>query len=157
MINVQIIETEMLFSSYAPSTVDKVKVHFLIIPDNNSPIAYNIKCNGADLPQKRLVRGYLVPLILSNDIPIKQIDDHYSGCSNLNVSINKDFVEKYCNRLENSYHKIYREPNLTIHIDTSRINELVEGFTPVLVSGRTVTGLQFNELTKAIITSGNCV
>jgi hypothetical protein len=153
----QTINIAMLLASYAQGQNDTPKVHFLVIPNPASLVQYAIRCNGAKLPRKRLVTGIAVPLILTNEIPIRQIVDHHNGCSNLNTAINRDLVETYCTRLERFLPKIYREPGLTLHIDPDRIDELVEGFTPILISGKTITGLQFDEPTPAIIASGNCV
>jgi hypothetical protein len=153
----QTIDTTVILNSYAQTSKDILRVHLLIIPDAESSIQYIIRCNGATCPLKRYVQGYMIPLMLVNEVPIRQASDHINGCSNLNFQINKRLVEAYATRIERLLHRLYIEPRLTLHMDMNNLQELVEGYTPVIAQGQTITGVKLESPTRAIITSGNCV
>ena len=153
----QTINTSIILNSFMQNKGDSVKVHLLIIPDESSPVQYAIRCNGSLRPLNRIVPGYMIPLMLVDEIPIRQANDHNAGCSNLNATINKSLVDQYYKNMEKLLYRLYFEPNLVFHMDTGRFDELIEGYTPVTVSGKSITGLVFTTPTSAIITSGNCI
>lgn len=139
--------------------------NLLFIIDSNIPVKYRIKYGGAVKPDYIEVRGFYIPLMYNWEIYMPQVIDHYNGCSNLNYATHPELVEKYVERLSsllndpNPIRKLYLDPGLRFKIPKEFYKDIYEGIVPVLVSGKSVTGLNIphDNPVRAFIVTGNCV
>ena len=135
-------------------------VDLLIVKDELSSLEFEIRCGGRAMPQNKYVTGYMLPLVpMKKEIRLKELDGHKSGCSELNYNKNKELVEKYAKRFQSAFDRkiAYIDLGLTFKIDTTNISELCEGYVPVQVIGKSLSGCIFESLTSAIIVEGNCI
>jgi len=153
------LDTQSLLRSMYPKDFGPGRADLLVLLDDESPYAYSISCGGIVNPEKRIARGIAIPITTKKITRLRELDDHRAGCSKLRYDKYPTLVKDFVKNLDSAYKRqiAYIEDALDIAVDMSRIEELREGYIPVLISGRTSTGLFLSEPTKAVIVSGNCI
>lgn len=149
----QTVETQAIIDTYTMKS--QVLSHVLLVLDETSNVDYLIRCGGA-LPRYVHEKGYFIPLRLFVEIFPRKLSDHYSGCGELNYGKHPELVEKYRDQFNIIVNQVYLDRgNLTIKFDDSRIDQTLEGYIPVIVSGKSLTGSKFQD-TKCVLIMGNC-
>jgi hypothetical protein len=152
----QVIDIQQVIQLYKHDDAQKfLKVNIVIVPAPTG-IGLSIRCGGQSGAHSVVVEGYYFPIQLRYYLPLRQQNDHLF-CDKLNYAINPNIVKTFVKRFEHSIRNSFIDPLLTIRFDKDEIEKTREGYIPILIKGKANLGPKFEEETKAILTSGNCI
>ncbi len=142
--------------TYAPKEGDRIPVHLVLVPCV-SGVTYIVRCCGSVSATNVEVEGMVFPVLLKNELPLRQANDHALGCDKLNWNVDQTVVKNFITKFSKVVDKIFHEPRLEITLDTTEKENIREGYIPVKIKGTASSGPVFKEETKAILVTGNCV